>query len=584
MVAQNHAFVVPWIKNYHLFTMVNKFHQKFSIDDIIMLEQYVLPALPELISEKYEALYARLVRAIALSSSLRRKATKGVPREDLLVPLTTARLAARQDGKLCLASDLFDQGEPLFLAAFRAEAKNRFLMVKAQSEMPFWYELGICRRRYGALNGADYLACLRALERRLAGVWDQELMNDTRMVLYPLCTTDGSLSTLDTRAWSAIADVSVFPINTTFASEPQFRRIRMEMLAAERSTLCLKDIVGREFAPLCWSQVPFALHEPSTSATQHISSEGRPNCAVVWEHLTFLAAVAKHIHEADIQSFITDLQRTYEHLNLNLQGSKDAFREAQAAIWFNAEATAPSDISLDALGSSWTSLENLLLDSPCDAPPLMMVQSFLGRFSTLLKGLGCKSVYYPPTTLPSPNGPKTAFRRLRELWEEGVLADVTFEAQGRTISAHRLILASRSLYCKTQFHGSWAQKSESRESVKIIKLQDMTYSSLKILIEYCYNEDHDWAAGMRVNDHDNLQVIADKLDGLLDVLVAADRWLMPDLHADAQRQLMMGNRFFIRPDNVEEVSKMVGEANAVELRTYCQEYMVRNAEAILLAG
>jgi hypothetical protein len=88
----------------------------------------------------------------------------------------------------------------------------------------------------------------------------------------------------------------------------------------------------------------------------------------------------------------------------------------------------------------------------------------------------------------------------------------------------------------------------------------------------------------QVRPDDSVSRIADKLDGLLDVLVASDRWLMPDLHADAQHQVIAGIRFFIRPDNVESVKNVADEANATELRNYCTEYIALNAETVLLAN
>jgi hypothetical protein len=112
----------------------------------------------------------------------------------------------------------------------------------------------------------------------------------------------------------------------------------------------------------------------------------------------------------------------------------------------------------------------------------------------------------------------------------------------------------------------------------------MTYAALKVLIEYCYDDHLDWAVGMHVQEEEDLSVIAEKLDTLLDVLVAADRWLMPDLHLDAHRQVIRGIRFFVRLDNVKQVKRVADEANAEELRKYCEEYSIRNAEAVLLAN
>lgn len=111
----------------------------------------------------------------------------------------------------------------------------------------------------------------------------------------------------------------------------------------------------------------------------------------------------------------------------------------------------------------------------------------------------------------------------------------------------------------------------------------MKYTTLKILIDFCYHEEHDWAADMRVEENDDFSVIEDKLASLVAVLEAADRWLMEDLHTDVQRHLIAGIRFFIRPDNVEDFSKIAEDTNAHDLRNYCEEYRLRNAEAVLFS-
>ena len=581
IMAQNPAFVVPWIKHYDRFAESNVLPSGVSIDDVGMLERYVLPALPEFIDEEDKLPYIRLINAI--SSSLKQRTGKKKKTRQIVLPLTRSRLAARLDGKLCLANELFDHDDSIFSAAFRLEANGRFLMFEARKHLALWNELGIHRRELGKFNALDYLACLNALERRLTRVDDQELANDIERVLYPLCADDGALVDLDETTWSTIARLPLFLVRPVFGGELEHRRRRMECLASQRHAMCLQDIIRQEFAAVCWSQTPFVLHEPSSVSIQKSGSRGQPPWAMVWDHLTFLAELVSSIEEAQVQAFIEDLQRTYEYLNLNLQESKSQLAEPNAAVWLNADMASPSTISLEVLRSSWTSLEYLLLDSPCDAPPLMTVQPFLGRFSTLLKALGCKSLLYPSVNATPPDTSQTALTRLRELWEEGVLTDVTFEAEGNTISAHQCILASRSSYCKAQFHGPWALASESKVKNKVIELKDMTYATLRILIEFCYHEHHDWLAGTQVASDDSLWTIAEKLDVLLDVLVAADRWFMPDLHTHAQRQVIAGIRFFIRPDNVGDVQKVAEEANATELRIYCEEYRICNAEAVLLA-
>jgi hypothetical protein len=81
-----------------------------------------------------------------------------------------------------------------------------------------------------------------------------------------------------------------------------------------------------------------------------------------------------------------------------------------------------------------------------------------------------------------------------------------------------------------------------------------------------------------------LSIIADKLDCLFDVLAAADRWLVPDLHADAQRHILCGAKYFVRPDNVKYVQKVASDSRAPELEDFCQKFSDENPEAVLLAS
>jgi sacsin len=495
--------------------------------------------------------------------------------------METYRLAARQDGELCLASTLYDHTDAVFGAAFRSEASSRFLMPGARLDLSLWRGLDLRRREFGRFKGRDYLACLCSLQRRMTGPADAHLVADIRVALHPLCANDGCLDNLDPKTWSIIAKLPLFTVILPSQNQPEYRRSRVGVLASQKSKISLENIVRYEFAAVCWSQTPFALHEPSSFSIQKSGSKSQPNCAMVWEHLKFLAGCAKSVKEAELAGFVSDLQMTYEFLHLNQRESKETFSLPNADIWLNVEANL---ITLDVLQSSWTCLENLILDSPCDAPPLLTVHPFLGRFSSLLKEIGCKSVFYPSIALHSWSQSKTAFAAIWQLREKGVLNDVRFEAEGRMVSAHKIILASRSLYCEKQFHGSWAVESEGNVKSKTVKLEDMTYATLKILIEYCYNENLDWAASMHVQGGENLSVIAEKLDALLDVLVAADRWLMPDLHLDAQRQIITGIRFFVRPDNVRHVEKVADEANAEKVRKYCEEYIICNAVAVFLAN
>ena len=161
-MAENPAFVVPWIKNYHQFAKSSTLRRELRIDGVRMLHEYVLPDLPGSIDGRNRDPYIGLIKAICFSLS---DGFRGAM-------FYESRLAAREDGKLCLASDLFDDSDDVFCSAFRLETRSRFLMSEVRTYRALWNELGIRRREFGRYKGRDYLACLRALEGRLTRISD----------------------------------------------------------------------------------------------------------------------------------------------------------------------------------------------------------------------------------------------------------------------------------------------------------------------------------------------------------------------------------------------------------------------------
>ena len=52
----------------------------------------------------------------------------------------------------------------------------------------------------------------------------------------------------------------------------------------------------------------------------------------MWKHLIFLTKIAKSIIEIEIENFVSNFQKTYEFLHLNLHESKDTFNNANTII------------------------------------------------------------------------------------------------------------------------------------------------------------------------------------------------------------------------------------------------------------
>jgi sacsin len=583
LVAEDPAFLVPWMKDYHLFTLHNSFPKSSVLDGERLLREYILPNLPLRIDKASMEPYLRMIRTIACKSKLRRMGTKEET-QPFIPLLSQYRLAARTNGELCYASDLYDHTDTVFACAFRYQSTDKFLEQSIREHLLFWIEIGLHQRTLGKYSEQDVLLCLQILERRLTGTPDLHLSHDTRVILSQLCANPSVLGELTETTWTAVKDLKVFPVGAVPKNEPSYRRSRSEILVSESKPLSLNMIVRRLHDHLCWSQTPFPLHEPSDSFVQRSGIEDGPSHEMVWRHLEFLAKLVPEVKEADVDCFKDELQHTYAFLDRYGHDGSFAFNKVHEAIWWNVEASHPRQVGLGLLRSSWTSLENLVLNGPCDSPPLMVVRPFLARFPNLLKSVGCRSLQYPFFAIQPKGRSILTLKGVRIMREAGVFSDVTFEIEGQKISAHRVILANRSDYCKAQFLGPWAPKPGLPS---IVPFSEMALDILKIMIDYCYSDDLDWTgddggARFQAKQTERESVIASKLDTLLEVLVAADRWQMPGLRHAAECQILGGHRLFVRLNNVDYVKQMAQKANAKTLLGYCQDFVVANIEAVAL--
>jgi sacsin len=162
------------------------------------------------------------------------------------------------------------------------------------------------------------------------------------------------------------------------------------------------------------------------------------------------------------------------------------------------------------------------------------------------------------------------------LWKDSKLTDVTFVAGGERVSAHRLVLAAASQKYESLFAGAWAN---SPDMSKPIALEDISHATLLLMLDFAYHGQLDFQP-LQAQGRDNSDVLADKLDGLLDLLAGADEWLMPRLHAEVEHQIMSSVRLYARPDNVRYILRIAEKTNAKELAKYCQKYCDVNSKTM----
>ncbi|EOD11141.1 hypothetical protein EMIHUDRAFT_214981 [Emiliania huxleyi CCMP1516] len=86
-------------------------------------------------------------------------------------------------------------------------------------------------------------------------------------------------------------------------------------------------------------------------------------------------------------------------------------------------------------------------------------------------------------TLTDPDEHHPTFRQLATLWRAGQLCDVTFTVEGRSFSAHKLVLAAASAYVRALVDGPRFADSSS----DALTLDEMPAAAFELLLEWIYS-------------------------------------------------------------------------------------------------
>ncbi len=566
-------FLQSGIASSYLYTLESLGVQK--TDDMTLVKTHILQHLPRAICTHEQENYASFISALSRvceanhPRNFSKKTRNTEEKRRFINLLCESSLAPSRNGVLHTASALFDHTESIFLAAFREEAATRFLMKAVRCYKRFWLDIGLKQRGDIYFTG-HYILCLRTIRKRLeASPLDHQLVSDANAVLEPLLPTfTSAFLEFSASEWLTVQKEATFPTLTTLESQPSYRRDSMAALAADRTLLSLHDLVMARYMPICWSQVPFPFVEPSETTFNKILSRGKPPASMVWSHLNNMMQLAQHLTDDAIPDFLSDLTSTYDYLQDNLEESCNAFVHVTSTLWLNLATTNNTQVYLDDLRSSWIKIEHLVLSSPCDSPPLMSVQPRLMRHERLLKALGCTTIVYPTISRAETDVGESLSAIMTRMRHERKMVDVILSAEGKGLQAHKIILAAKSDYFAVHINGRWANQGK-------VTLEDISFPTLSTVVDFIYADAFDWTS-MRVTDEDELEVVADKLDNLLDLLTAADRFLMPELTAHVESEIICPGRLFIRIDNVLDIRTRAAEVNAHNLEHTCTEFYEAN--------
>ncbi|GJN09621.1 hypothetical protein PR202_ga27643 [Eleusine coracana subsp. coracana] len=164
----------------------------------------------------------------------------------------------------------------------------------------------------------------------------------------------------------------------------------------------------------------------------------------------------------------------------------------------------------------------------------------------------------PSSDVPRPD----IIANLHKLLGEKEGTDVSFDVQGVTFDAHKIILAMRSPVFKAELYGSMM---ETR--MHLIKVEDMQPEVFQALLHFIYTDSFPSTDGL---DSDN------KTEMVKHLLVAADRYAMERLKLMCEHILSQK----ISVENVAAIFQFSDQYNCHKLKNACIEFMVMYAVAL----
>jgi sacsin len=408
-----------------------------------------------------------------------------------------------------------------------------------------------------------------------------QLDDDCKKVLQPLISPSlWSTTAWTTDNWHKISKLSVFQCRRGERLDWGYRGDYMDVMATRKRSLKFSEILLLRYLPICWSQTAFPVQEPAGAVLMHIPGRGEPKCITVWRHLAYLKTRAQNLTQDQISDYLSDLRKTYKHLQTKLEISESTFMlGVNAAVWLNLATWDSRFVLLNELQEGWCSISELVLHSSCDAGIRKTVKPGLMEYSQLLAALGCSSVVYPTVTPPELHVGHAISKSLQELRRSGKLLDITFSTQGHRIQAHRLVLAAVSEKCARQFSGVWAVE----QVIKFDEMDDpddfLSYHTLSTMISYAYDDEINWD-DMKVLEEDDDSAKEKKLDLLLDLAKGADYWFIPALKSQVETMILAGGRLLIDLKNVEEVKERAELARAAAVEDMCDKFIRQNSHLL----
>lgn len=424
-------------------------------------------------------------------------------------------------------------------------------------------------------DGSHVLTCVKAIHLRYIAAArngassDCCLYEDAKAVFefFGLAMMTNSLL----RKWKSsgvplmFQSFSFVPVLSSFAVS--YRSTRMEQLVPNGSIAIrnLSEVIQQEDLSIAWSEAPILAVSIPTAISKMLRSDVFL-CPKVINHLRYLASIHGTVSTGDIPDFCEDLKKTYKYLDEHADAAEELKNDA---VWLNIDSY--TQVTKKQLSSSWTTAANLVEGLGHDSGNLRQVGDFLRPYTAqdgLLVRCGMQKVKHvqPLQALPDPEERSHAddlYAQLIKFRESGKYTDFVLRVDGKYISVHRVILAAKSEYFRKMLDSNMAETTSG-----VMVCEDAEYEAVLAVVEYMY------CGELRVEKVD----MEDKLDLYLEVMMAADMWMLQGLKAEVEVRL--SQTWFMKPGMVMKILEVAEVYGARRLVTVCKRYVLENAAIV----
>ena len=534
--------------------------------------KYVEGCLPENIQPRILATYSDMIGRLKS--------------EDVL---SQANITPNGNGSLCSANSLYDHDEAIFAAAFNVakQRKIKFIHPDFRGFRQYFVKLGLRTRISDEIAADDFVECAKSIKARSLQVpLDWDFNSDARKLAEYLKFDKQCFRSWKISHWECISNVKMFAVKPGFPRDGTYREARTRALSCESEHCSMREAGKLSLRRIQWSQVPFLEEPPADYIYQQLPDCATPTTTTVYDHLMYLIGLRDQIHRRDVAEYLRDIQACYAFLQDNISTTSNIPGIKLAAIWLNLDTTEVEAVVPEQLITSLTSADHLCMNSVAEPEGYRNALKYLVPYEKLLKALGVQALIIPSvrkrnvaeTNVSAAEYLVANYKRLRS---EHRMFDVVFSVrekpnsgEWKEISAHKFALVAVSEYCVKHFSGPWGATLANGEKISI---QDISYKTLSCMVDFAYSGSVEWET---LSPESEPQLIADRVDDLLDLLQGADMWFMSRLHAITEEHFLEHFYTYVRADNVEGVLEQVTAVRAGYLVEACKAYRDRNLDFV----